>query len=44
MFCEDYFEVMENNTRNNGKLIRLPRVRLECAEKCFHFTGAKIYN
>ena len=35
--CEnfvDYFEVMENNTRNNGKR----------SKKSFHFTDAKIYN
>ena len=40
----DYFEVMENNTRNNGKLKRLPWVRLECSKKGFHFTDTKIYD
>ena len=35
---------MENNTRNNDKLIRLPRVRLKFSKKSFRFTCAKIYN
>ena len=45
--CENfanYFDVMVNNTRNKNKLIRLPRVRLQCSKKSFRFTGAKIYN
>ena len=47
--CEnfnDYFDIIESKhvTRNNKNLIRLPKVRLECAKKGFHFIGAKTFN
>ena len=41
-----YFELFEHdvNTRNNCKMIRLPKVKLEFARKSFYYSGAKIYN
>ena len=45
--CENfngYFDVLYNKTRNSGKLLRLPRVKLESTKKTFRFTGAKFYN
>ena len=47
--CEnfnDYFDIIESKhvTRNNKNLIRLPKVRLECAKKGSHFIGAKTFN
>ena len=38
---ENYFEVIESkiNTRNNGTLIRLPKVKLEVTRKSFFFQG-----
>ena len=47
--CEnfnDYFDIIESQhvTRNNKNLIRLPKVRLECVKKGFHFPGAKTFN
>ena len=41
---EGYFDVMENNTRNAKKLLRLPSVKLESTKKSFKFTAAKLYN
>jgi len=41
---KNYFEIMENNTRNKGKLIRLPKANLECFKKSFYFYGAKVFN
>ena len=43
---ENYFEIIESKyaTRNNKRLIRLPKVRLECAKKSFYFNGAKTFN
>ena len=41
---EGYFDVMENNTRNAKKLLRLPSVKLESTKRSFKFTGAKLYN
>ncbi len=43
---EGYFDIIESKhaTRKNKSLIRLPKVRLECAKKGFYFTGAKIFN
>ena len=41
---EGYFDVMENNTRNAKRLLRLPSVKLESTKKSFKFTGAKLYN
>ena len=34
-FFQDYFEIMRNNTRNNGQLIRIPKIRLESTKKPF---------
>lgn len=41
---ENYFELLNNNTRNNGKLLRLPRIKLESSRKSFYYNGAKAYN
>ena len=41
---ENYFDVMLNNTRNNNKLIRLPKIRLESTKKSFFYFGAKCFN
>ena len=40
----DYFEIMNNKTRNNGILIRLPKIRLESSKKSFFYYGAKCFN
>jgi hypothetical protein len=40
----NYFEIMKNNTRNKGKLIRLPNGKLEVFKKSFRFYGAKSFN
>ena len=45
--CENfmnYFEVLNNNTRNKNKLLKLPRIKLESSCKRFGFNGAKTYN
>ena len=47
--CEnfiDYFDCINNpvQTRNNGFLVRLPKVRTESAKKGFYFVGAKTFN
>ena len=34
----------EKTTRNNGKLTRVPKIRLEAARKSFYFQGASKYN
>ena len=43
---ENYFEVIESkiNTRNNGTLIRLPKVKLEVTRQSFFFQGGYDYN
>ena len=43
---ENYFEVIESkiNTRNNGRLIQLPKVKLEVTPKLFFFQGGYEYN
>ena len=43
---ENYFEVIESkiNTRNNGTLIRLPKVKLEVSRKSFFCQGGYEYN
>ena len=43
---ENYFDIIDSKhvTRNYKSLIRLPKVRLECAKKSFYFTGAKTFN
>ena len=47
--CENfinYFEVVSGRikTRNQGLLIRLPKIKLEVARKGFYFMGAKYFN
>ena len=41
---ENYFERMQNNTRNKNKLLRLPAIKLECSRNSFYFNGAKLFN
>ena len=40
----NYFQPLENNTRNKGILMRLPKVKLENGRKSFRFMGTKIFN
>lgn len=40
----NYFELLNNQTRNQKKLIRLPAIKLESSRKSFFFNGAKCYN
>ena len=35
---------MENNTRNNNCIIRLPAAKLEAYKKSFKFNGGKVFN
>ena len=45
--CEcfsNHFTLMNNHTRNNGSLLRLPPVKLEAAKKSFKYMGAKLWN
>jgi len=45
--CENfnnYFDVMQNNTRNRNRLLRLPPAKLESYKKSFRFYGAKEFN
>ena len=45
-FCsvfKDYFETMENNTRNNNCIIRLPAAKLEAYRKSFKFNGGEVF-
>jgi hypothetical protein len=39
-----YFEVMNNKTRNKNILIRLPKIRLESTKKSFFYHGAICFN
>ena len=41
---DGFFTLMENNTRNKGIYLRLPKVKLEIGRKGFRFMGAKIFN
>lgn len=43
---ENYFEINNHTkrTRNNGKLVKIPSVKLEFGKKAFKFQGAKIFN
>ena len=45
-FFMDYFEYVshEYSTRNNNKLLRLPKINLESSKKLFFYNGAKVYN
>ena len=40
----DHLEIMSSKTRNNGILIRLPKIRLESSKKSFFYYGAKCFN
>ena len=42
----DYFQKLEYkvSTRNNGKLLKIPKVKLEFARSGFFFMGARIFN
>ena len=43
---QGYFEINDHkqHTRNNSKLVKLPKVKLEYARQSFSFAAAKIYN
>ena len=43
---KDYFTLSSHqmNTRNNAKMILLPKVRTECGRKRFHFISRKLFN
>ena len=48
-FCENFqnfFNVRahEQNTRNNGFMLEVPKVKLQVAKSSFRPMGAKIYN
>ena len=42
----NYFQKLEHkvSTRNNGKLLKIPKVKLEFARSGFFFMGARIFN
>jgi hypothetical protein len=40
----NYFQILSNRTRNNGILLKLPRLRLEYARGSFYYAGAVLYN
>ena len=42
----DYFQVVNHhkNTRNNGLLLKVPRLKLEYARGSFYHTGSALYN
>ena len=40
----DYFEIINNKTRNNGIHIRLPKIRLKSSKKSFFYYGRKSFN
>ena len=47
--CEnyhDYFEVNQTmiRTRNQGFLLKIPKIRLESTKRAFYFSGAKLFN
>ncbi len=43
---DEYFTMIshEKGTRNNNRMLRLPRVNLEIAKQSFYFGEAKLYN
>ena len=46
-FCNvfrDYFETIENNTRNNNCIIRFPATKLEPYRQSFQFYGGNVFN
>ena len=49
MTCDNFKSYLslnyhEKTTRNNGKLIQVPKIRLEATRKSFYFQGARKYN
>ena len=45
--CElfhDYYELRTSNTRNNGHMIKLPKVKLEYGRSSVKYMGAKLFN
>ena len=43
---DNYFKVIEHKrgTRNNKKLLKLPKIKLEASRPSFYFGAAKIVN
>ena len=43
---KNYLERLNHNaiTRNNGKTLKLPKVKLDFARRSFYFLGASIFN
>ena len=43
---KNYFEINKHNlrTRNQGILVKVPKVKLEFGKKAFFSSGAKLYN
>ena len=41
-----YFKLNEHavRTRNQGILLRIPKIKLKLGKKAFFFTGSKLYN
>ena len=42
----NYFEVMKHRirTRNNGLLVKIPKVRLSSTQNSFYYAGSILYN
>ena len=41
---DNYFEIMNNKTRNKNCMLRLPKIKLESTKRSFRFIGAKTFN
>jgi exonuclease III len=41
---ENYFDIMNNNTRNRNIILRIPKIKLESTKKSFYFSGARAFN
>ena len=43
---DNYFEIQDHNinTRNNRKMLKLPRCKLEFGKRSFYYLGAKFFN
>ena len=43
---EDYFELISHGkgTRNNNRILRTPKIKLESTKKTFYYNGAVVYN
>ena len=49
MTCDNFKSYLslnyhEKTTRNNGKLVRVPKIRLQATRKSFYYQGARKYN